>query len=402
MSKKSGITYPLGFVGNGIHAGIKKDKSLFDLAIISSEREAIASGLFTTNKIKGAPLILTQSRINRNKIKAIIINSGSSNVFTPNGLEDAKLMTAHLANNLSCKPANVLVASTGVIGESLPMDNILNGIDRLTPTLSSNRGINVAKGILTTDINPKEAVSRVSMHDGKTILVGGIAKGSGMIHPNMATLLAFITTDANITKEVANELIKIANQESFDRISIDGDTSTSDMFILLANGLATNRVINKTTGRNFNKLSDAIVKVAKELSVKIVEDAEGATKLIEIRVSRASSNRDAVKIAKSIATSSLVKTAFFGEDANWGRILMAAGNSRATINPETLSLKIGSIAIVQNGQRVDTDFEKKLAPILKKRNQLVELDLNIGNGTATVYSSDLSYDYVKINASYRT
>ena len=395
---QGGITAPQGFLASGIYAGIKRTKKL-DLAVIYSEKDAVASGVFTTNRIKAHPVILTQKQIKKGLIRAVIVNSGNANACAGiQGMTDAKEMVELTANALSIDKGMVCVASTGVIGEPLPMDRIRPAINTCVEGLSENGGEDAALAIMTTDTFPKEVAVREKL-GGKVVTIGGIAKGSGMIYPRMATMLAFISTDVVIGKEVLNDIFKRAVDQSFNKITVDGDTSTNDMAICLANGMAGNKLM---VGKDLKKFEEMLTYVCKSLSKMIVKDGEGATKLVEIRVKGAKDEEDAEKVGFAVANSSLVKTALFACDPNWGRIMAAIGYSGAYVREENVSITFGDINLVSNGAGLGKSVERKVIEVMNNREYTITIDLNAGDAEATILTTDLSYEYVKINVAYRS
>jgi len=397
------VTAPLGFSATGDHVGLKKKKK--DLSIIKSDVPAIAAAVFTTNTVKSAPVLWNQKTIN-NKILGIVVNSGNANACTGElGLKHTEIMAQALAECMNCDKENILVNSTGVIGVNLPIDKVVDGIKKIYPNLSPSRAESkhAAEGIMTTDTFAKEIAVEFEI-DGKIVKIGGIAKGSGMIHPNMATMLAFITTDADISKEMLDKALKENSDDTYNMISVDGDTSTNDTVAILANGLAKNNPITKEDG-NYKIFLSALDVVNKFLAKQIINDGEGVTKVLEVVVKNAYTKDDARKIAKSIICSNLVKTAFFGEDANWGRILCAAGYSGANFNPNKATISFsslgGNITLFKIGEPLNFD-EDKAIQILRERKIQVLLTLADGAEEAVAWGCDLSYDYVKINGKYRT
>ena len=399
------ITNPKGYHATGSHIGVKECKK--DLALICSKVPAKAAGVFTSNVVKASSILWNQNLIqNPNGVKAIVINSGNANACTGEvGIKHTELMATELASCLDVNKNQVLVASTGIIGVPLPIDTIITGIKNTYKKLGNTKlDANLAtEAIMTTDTHQKQISVEFSV-EGKKVRIGGIAKGSGMIHPNMATMLAFITTDINISKELLNKALKKSVDDSYNMISVDGDTSTNDMVILLANGLGGNSEI-KEENEDYYLFEQALHYVNLFLAQEIVRDGEGAKKFIAVKVNGAASKNDARLISKSVITSNLVKTAFFGEDANWGRILAAMGYSGANFDPTKVSIKFHngshSINLMQNGTPVQFDEELALK-ILKKNEITVELQLKEGNGEAIAWGCDLSYDYVKINGDYRS
>lgn len=394
-----GVTAPRGFKAAGISCGIKKNQ-LPDLALIYSEVPAEAAGIFTTNQVQAAPIILSKEYLKKGKAQAIIANSGNANACVGAvGMEAARRMAAAAGKALDIPMDSVLVASTGVIGVALPVEKIETVLADKKDILAENGGAAAAKAIMTTDTFPKEIAVEFEL-GGATVRIGGIAKGSGMIHPNMATMLGFITTDARIEGALLQKATAIAGKASFNRITVDGDTSTNDCLFVLANGLAKNEPIT-SENEDYLTFLQALTGVCLELAKLIARDGEGATKLVEIKVSGAKTEEDAVKAGKSVATSNLVKTALFGEDANWGRILAAVGYSGVAIDPERVSISLGDLPVYQKGVGLAFD-EVKAKEILSQKEILINIDLGDGQETASVWTCDLSYDYVKINGSYRS
>ena len=394
------VTSPEGFLSSGIHVGLKKNKK--DLALIYSKEIGTACGVYTKNKIKGAPIYVTKEHLKDNKAQAIIINSGNANTLNgEEGLKNAEKMACLTSDSLNIDKNNVLVASTGVIGVPLNIDLIENGINNLTSTLSQNSS-NAASAILTTDTFKKECAVEFFIND-KKITIGSICKGSGMIEPNMGTMLSFITTDLLITPNLLDEALKESVNISYNRVSVDGDTSTNDMILIIANGLAKNEIIS-SKDENYYKFLDALNALNIKQAKRIAKDGEGATKLICCNVINAKSTKDAELISKSIIKSSLVKTAMFGEDANFGRILCALGYSKAQFNPNLVDVYFKSnkeIKVLENGSALS--FDENLAKeILKSSEITIIVDLKLGNYEVTSFGCDLSYDYVKINAEYRS
>lgn len=389
-----------GFQFSGISGGIKRD-GIKDLGLIHSATEATAAGVFTTNRIKAAPVLLDMERIRGGRGRTILVNSGNANACTgERGWENARLLADLVADELGIDRELVLVASTGVIGEHLPMDRVVKKIPKLVQELSPGGIQELAKAIMTTDTRPKieREVARI---DGKDLRICGVAKGSGMIHPRMATMLSFLVSDVSISRKALETLTREGADRTFHRITIDGDTSTNDTLLVLANGRAGNaRIENSSPG--MAPFREKLWAVMDRLSRKLVEDAEGGTKSVEIQIRGAYHERDALTVAFSIARSPLVKTAFFGEDINWGRILCAAGYSGVAIEPDRIDLFLDDVSIVKSGLGCGKDAEKEATEAMKRRSFTVTLDLHLGSAEASVTTSDLSYDYVKINGSYRT
>lgn len=402
---KGGVTAPQGYQAYGEHVGIKRAKK--DLALIFSEREATFVGTFTTNVVKAACVQWNMKRYeNGDKISAVVINSGNANACTGiTGDEHNALMAQTTAECFGIKKENVVTASTGVIGKLLPIEVIVEGIKKVSKGLSSTleAGHEAASSIMTTDTYVKEIAVEFPVGD-KMARIGGMAKGSGMIHPNMATMLAFITTDLAISKEMLEKVVKEDIDNTYNMISVDGDTSTNDMFALMANGMCGNAMID-SEGEAFEAFKEALNYVNVFLSKQIIHDGEGVTKVIEVQVEGARDQADAKLLAKSVITSNLVKTAFFGEDANWGRVLCAMGYSGAKFEPTKVALYYesmsGKIKLLENGLPEKFDEDKALE-ILKEKEIKVLIQLEEGKGSATAWGCDLSYEYVRINGEYRT
>lgn len=397
---KGGITAVPGMLAAGIGAGIKKGDVL-DLALIVSEREATVAGVFTLNKVVAAPVILDRQRLRRGKGRAILVNSGNANACTGRqGYADAVKVAALAGKALRLRSEDVFVASTGVIGKLLPMERIEAAIPVLASRLRRDGGEDAARAIMTTDTTVKMAAASATI-GGRMITLGGIAKGSGMIHPNMATMLAFLATDAVVPRAILQRGLRQAADRSFNRIPVDGDTSTNDMVLCLANGVAGNRPVasGSADARRFQALLDH---VCLDLAKKIAWDGEGATKCVELRVKRARTTSEAVRIAVAIATSSLVKTAWFGEDANWGRIMAAIGRAGVRIAPGRIAITYGDVPVVRRGTGLGPAAEEQANSVLKGRTFTLTVDLGIGHAEAMVWTTDLSPEYVKINASYRS
>lgn len=389
---------PLGYKAAGIHCGIKKSKK--DLALIVSDYPATAAGVFTLNKVQAAPVVISKKYLQESDyFNAIIVNSGNANACTGDrGLSDAVSMTELTAKTMNLNSNNVLVASTGVIGEFLPMDKIINGIDTIKNYLNDCDIKDAAEAIMTTDTFLK-AESSTFIIDEKEVTISGIAKGSGMIHPNMATMLGFITTDASIEKNVLQSLLQKTNEQTFNRIVVDGDTSTNDMVLMFANG-ASSVQINEND-EAYGLFESHLYMLMKKLATDIVRDGEGATKLIEIKIEGAETENDAVKAAKSIALSPLVKTAIHGEDANWGRIIAAVGYSGIEFDPDKFEIFINGTQILQQNYIVMLPNVEANKTLQQTKIDLT-IKLNIGNASATCWTCDFSEEYVKINGSYRT
>lgn len=397
-----GVCAPKGFKASGLHCGIRKNQSKKDLALIVSEKRAVAAAVYTTNLVKGAPITVTKENLSDGYARAIICNSGNANTCNPGGVEIAKETCLLIAKQLDISPSDVIIASTGVIGQVLDITPIKNAIPALCEKLGDN-SVDAAHAIMTTDTALKELAVSFEI-DGRECRLGGIAKGSGMIHPNMATMLAFLTTDVAITPQMLQKALSADVTDSFNMISIDGDTSTNDMVAVLANGMAGNTIID-TEGKAFDTFKAALATVTKKLSKMIAADGEGATKLIECVVQGAADNENAKIIAKSVICSSLVKAAMFGADANWGRILCAIGYSGAKVNINKVQVSFisnkGSVTVCKDGVGVPFS-EEEAKEILLSKEIIIDILLEEGEGTATAWGCDLTYDYVKINGDYRT
>ncbi|MDP4126002.1 MAG: bifunctional glutamate N-acetyltransferase/amino-acid acetyltransferase ArgJ [Bacillota bacterium] len=410
-SIQGGVAAPKGFYAVGVQAGIKyKDK--YDVALIFSQVQAQAAGVYTRNLVKAHPLYLTQRHLNDGLAQAIVINSGNANACVGEyGDKTALAMAQTAAMFLAVPPEDVLVASTGVIGVEMPIDRVLNGIrvassELLGEVVKGIRGQNdtvvegahrAAQAIMTTDTMVKEYAYEFPCSQGGVIHLGGMAKGSGMIHPNMGTMLGFMTTDANVTATELQRILREAVDESFNMVTVDGDTSTNDMVLLLANG-ASGVNLNREDAANFEKM---VKMMCVQLAQDIARDGEGASKFMEVKVSGAKTKDDARKIARSICGSSLVKAALFGEDANWGRILTAAGYSGAEFMPEKVDVYLGDLIVAQAGKGVEFS-EEKAKEILSAKDVQIRLNLNSGEELATAWGCDLTHEYVTINGSYRT
>ncbi len=372
--------------------------------MIFSEVPAAAAGVYTQNRVKAAPVVLTQKTAAMGQGQAIVVNSGNANACTgEEGAQSARLMAAWTAQGLGIEEGLVMVASTGVIGQQLPRDIIQSGIKNAVDHLSPEGGHEAALAIMTTDLFSKEIAVQFSLGD-KTVTLGGMSKGSGMIHPNMATMLGFITTDASIEPEILQKSLKKAVDKSFNMISVDGDTSTNDMTLILANGLAENKTI-ESDGALLEQFQEALDYVCIALAKMIAQDGEGASKLLEVQVQNALSEADARLAAKAVISSSLVKSAFFGEDANWGRILCAVGYSEANMDPDRVEIFLesaaGRIQVADQGTGLLFN-EEDAKKILQEKEIQVIIDLHQGSQGAVAWGCDLTYDYVKINADYRT
>jgi len=397
-----GICAAKGFTANGIHCGIRKNKSKRDLSLIFSEKKANTAAVYTTNLVKGAPLTVTKNHIADGFAQAVICNSGNANTCNANGIEIAEQMSELLGNEMGIAPEDVVVASTGVIGQPLNIEPIKNGIPELVEGLGK-KSLEAAEGIMTTDTKVKEIAVSFNV-GGKECKIGGIAKGSGMIHPNMATMLVFITTDCAISTEMLQKALSSDIKNTFNMVSVDGDTSTNDMVTVLANGMAENAEIT-ADGEDFDTFMKALNTVTVYLCRKIAGDGEGATKLIECNVSSAKDLNTAKIVAKSVVCSSLLKAAMFGADANWGRVLCAIGYSGAQVDVEKVDVSFksekGEIAVCKNGAGVE--FSEEIAKEILLESEIeINVALNDGEYNSTAWGCDLTYDYVKINGDYRT
>jgi glutamate N-acetyltransferase/amino-acid N-acetyltransferase len=397
------VTSVPGFRAAGVVCGLKTTGAL-DLALVTSQAPCAAAGVFTTNRVKAAPVVYDQQVLARNPgaIRAVVANSGCANACTGRqGQYAAADMARLVADRLGCGPESVLVMSTGVIGQPLDMAKVAAGVPAAVDRLSADGGPDAARAIMTTDTRPKTAALRLPL-GGRTVTVAGMAKGAGMIHPNLATMLCLITTDAAVTPPALDAALRRAVEQSFHRITVDGDTSTNDTVLLLANGLAGNQPPLETTGPDFDAFCQALTAVAVDLARQIVRDGEGATRFVTVQVRGAASDADAWQAAMAVARSNLVKTALFGMDPNWGRVLAAVGYSAArTVDPDRLALWFGDLALVRDGQPLPAD-ETRTRAILEQPEVVITVDLGLGDGAATVWTCDLSYDYVRINAAYRT
>ncbi len=395
---EGGVTAPLGFKASGVKARIKYDKK--DLAVVVSDVPAAAAGLFTTNKVKAAPVVLSAEHLVNGIAQAVVANSGCANACTGMpGMEAAREMARVTAKCLGIRPDDVIVASTGVIGQELPMDRIIPGIARAVDALSREGGRDAAEAIMTTDTVPKEAAGQFAL-DGRTVTVAGMAKGSGMIYPNMATMLGFLTSDVNIEPHLLKKALKFAADRTFNMVTVDGDTSTNDSLVILANGMAGNVRIEREDD-SYSAFLGALMEVCANLAKMIARDGEGATKLVEVRVKNAPSFAEARTVAMAVANSNLVKTAIFGEDANWGRIICAVGYSGVDVDPDRIDIFLGDEKMAENGRGLNFS-EERAGKILRQDNVSITVDLHMGDAEATAWTCDFSYDYVRINADYRT
>jgi glutamate N-acetyltransferase/amino-acid N-acetyltransferase len=389
-----------GYKAWGISCGIKKNEKK-DLAIVYSDREAVAVGVFTKNRVKAPPVLLDMAKIKSGKGQVIIANSGCANACTgKRGLADARATAEEAARTFGLKHDAVYVASTGVIGEFLPVPKIAIGISTAAGLLSATGWEQAAEAIMTTDMYPKLSAVQEEI-GGKTVTVGGIAKGSGMIHPDMATMLCFIVTDAAISAPLFKKTLLASIERSFNNITVDGETSTNDTILCMANGFAGNKRISPGT-KEFRKFQACLDTVTLSLAKQVVRDGEGATKFVEIEVRNAKNPVEAKRAAVTVAKSSLVKTALFGEDANWGRIMAALGYAGVDMDEGRTDIWIGKAKLVEKGLGQGKAAERDAALALKQRDIQIVIDLHKGKGNATIWTCDLSYEYVKINAAYRS
>jgi glutamate N-acetyltransferase / amino-acid N-acetyltransferase len=387
-----------GFQAAGVEANIKK-QGIRDLGLIFSEGPAKVGGVFTRNLVQAAPVVLDRELIQSGQARAIVVNSGNANCCTgAQGMEDARAMGRSVASDLGISSEQVLVASTGVIGAPMPMDKVTGAIPELVKSLSPGGFSDLALAMMTTDTVPK-LVSKQGKINSKTFTVTAVAKGAGMIRPDMATMLCFVCTDIDADPDYLSYALYMACERSFNRITVDGDTSTNDTALILANGFSGVSIENSIHKASFQRVLDDVLLYLARLMVK---DGEGATKLVEINVSGALSDEDAHAVAGTIGNSNLVKTALFGEDANWGRILAAAGRAGVYLEPDRINIFFNDVLMYRNGMGCGPEAEKKAAIVMKKPEYVIHVDLQIGNGKATMYTCDFSYDYVKINADYRS
>ncbi|HEU0184404.1 MAG TPA: bifunctional glutamate N-acetyltransferase/amino-acid acetyltransferase ArgJ [Blastocatellia bacterium] len=399
ISERFSVTGPKGFLAGTARCGLKKAGD--DLAIIFSERPAAAAAVFTQNLVQAAPVLVSRDHLRSRTHRAIVVNSGGANACTGDpGLNDARATAKMVAEYFNCDDREVLVASTGVIGVRLDMGKIAGGVREATGRLSREAGFDVAEAIMTTDTKPKRAARSLKIGD-RTVKVAGVAKGAGMIHPDMATLLSFVTTDAAIGKAALQAALKRAVNRSFNRVTVDGDTSTNDTLVVMANGAAENEPIIKPEGDNFELFTESLTDVCRDLAIQVARDGEGARKLITVRVRHAPNERDAAKIASTIATSLLVKTAIAGADANWGRILAAAGRSGVKFDPSKVDIKLGDLAVARRGMGLPFS-EARALEILERDEVTITFDMRQGEAESDEWTCDLTENYVHINADYRS
>ncbi len=393
------VTSPKGFQASGVAAGIKKSGKL-DLGLLVCEIPFQVAGVFTANQLKGNSLLLTQKNIEDGIGQAVWVNSGNANACTGlRGWEDALELCDHTAKTLKMDPENVLPSSTGVIGEFMPVDSIKNGIIEASQSLSPNGGSRMAEAIMTTDTKPKYTARTLNI-EGHNLTLGGIAKGSGMIHPNMATMLAYITTDAKISAKHLKEFLSIAVEKSFNRLSIDGDTSCDDTVLLMANGLSEMQEITLDGGAGRIAFQEALNELCLDLTLEIAKDGEGVNHVVFLHVEGANTNADAKQIACSMAKSPLLKTALYGLDPNWGRFITAAGYSGVEFDPGKANLWIENIQVMKKGMRAEYN-ENDAHAVMKKSQYSIYLYLNQGDGSDFYITTDLSHEYIDINADYR-
>jgi glutamate N-acetyltransferase / amino-acid N-acetyltransferase len=397
--ERTGATAAAGFLAAGVACGVRYEGRRDLGLLLSEEVGGTAAVVVTTNVVKAAPLLVTGEAIEGGNVRAVVVNSGVANAATgERGLEDARTMQALAAAELKLEPEEVAVASTGVIGEHLPMDRVEAGIKEAAASLSGD-GSPFAEAILTTDTCTKEAVATVEI-GGEVVTVGGVAKGSGMIHPNMATMLAFVTTDAAVEKECLQNALNGATERTFNRITVDGDTSTNDMVFLMANGAVGNQPLRQDSS-DYPAFEEVVEAVMRELAKEIARDGEGATKLIEVVVEGAKDEASAAALAKAVVGSSLVKAAAYGEDANWGRVLAAMGYAGVPFDPEGVEIQFGTVKVFEKGEPVAHDAAEANAT-LAEGEIVITARLGEGEGSASAWGCDLTHEYVEINGSYRS
>ncbi len=400
---KGSVTAPKGFKASGIHCGIRKNKTKRDLALIFCEKKCTAAAVYTTNLVKSSPITVTKKNLEDGYAQAVICNSGNANTCNADGIEKAELMCSLAAKELGISAGDIIVGSTGVIGQILPIEPIRDGMAQLAAELSETGSANAAEAIMTTDTVPKE-VAVETVIAGKTVRIGGISKGSGMIHPNMATMLCFVTTDAAISADMIRKAVKTAADKTFNMISIDGDTSTNDTLSVMASGLAGNPEITEEN-EDYAAFLEALTAVCRGLSRMMAKDGEGATKLLTCIVKGAKTEKDAKGVAKSVICSSLLKAAMFGADANWGRVLCAIGYSGCDVDVDKVDVAFassaGKIEVCRNGAGIEFSEETAKTILIEDEIEIL-VDLNDGEGEAEAFGCDLTYEYVKINGDYRT
>lgn len=399
---EGGVTAAKGFTAGGVYCGVRKNKTKSDLAMIYSATPCSAAGAYTQNLVKGAPVVVTQKNLTNGIAQAVICNSGNANTCNADGEEKALKMCQITGEALGIPAENVIVASTGVIGQVLPIEPIVTGVPELVKALSATGSDAAAEAIMTTDLAKKQVAIKVELN-GSAFVIGGIAKGSGMIHPNMATMLGFLTTDAQVAPEVLSKALSLAVNDTFNMVSVDGDTSTNDMVTILASGKAD--VTIDADGESFALFTEALKEICTALSRKIAKDGEGATKLLVCNVTGGKDEANAKAVAKSVICSSLVKAAMFGSDANWGRVLCAIGYAGVPVDITKVDVdfesKAGSIAVCRNGAGIV--FDEDVAKTILVEDEInINVTLQDGTAKATAYGCDLTYDYVKINGDYRS
>jgi len=394
------VTFPKGFLANGISAGIKEN-GLLDVGLIVSEKSAMTAAVFTSNRFLAVPVQLCLRHLakSKNKVRAIIVNSGCANALTgKNGFKHAEKIISVVAKQLRIRKEEVLVASTGVIGKQLPVENIIDSVPSLAGGLSVNGDSTFSQSILTTDKFPKRVALEISLSQKRSFRIGATAKGAGMIHPNMATMLCFVTTDAKVERKKLQQMLNRSVDKSFNTITVDGDTSTNDSVFLLANGASGCEIQSRSEQEIFE---ESLTNVLVELAMMIVRDGEGATRFVKLKIESAATYEDAVKVGRAVGISPLVKTAIFGGDPNWGRVLSAVGNSDAKFDPAKVELKIGDVCVFRRNEPQTIDVAR-LNDLFSKKEIEMTIKLNSGKNSARVYTCDLSYDYVKINGEYTT
>lgn len=398
------VTTPLGFTAQGVCASIKPSNTTKrDLALIYCEKQCTAAAVYTKNLVKSSTIEVTKKHLANGVAQAVIVNSGNANTCNADGIEVAEKMCLIAAETLGVNPDDVIVASTGVIGQPLPIEPVLKGVAMMKGKLSKDGGTNAAEAIMTTDTVKKEMAMEMSL-DGKKVTIGGIAKGSGMIHINMGTMLSFVTTDAAVSAEMLEEALREAVEDSYNMVSVDGDTSTNDTLAIMASGLAGNTPITEKN-EDYKVFVSGLTAAFKSLAKKLAGDGEGATKLLVCTVDGAKTKKDAVTVSKSVICSSLLKSAMFGADANWGRVLCAIGYSGADVDVKKVDVSFksakGEILVCKDGAGVEFSEERAKEILLEKEIDIL-VSLNEGDGCAEAYGCDLTYDYVKINGDYRT
>ena len=395
----SGITAPKGFLAGGVHCGVKTNNpAKKDIAIIYSEKPCTAAAVYTQNKVFGAPITVTRRNIADGMAQAVVCNSGNANTCNADGVEKAEKMCVLAAKALHLKPEDIIVASTGVIGQVLPIEPIEKGIAALAPIISGEGNLDAVQAIMTTDTKPKEEAYEIEI-GGKTVKIGAMAKGSGMIHPNMATMLSVVLCDAQVEASVWQKMLRDAVELTFNRVTVDGDTSTNDTLYGLANGASG---VSASDEESLKALSAALTSVLGDLAYMLVKDGEGASKVARIHVTGAASDADAERVARTVGHSQLVKTALYGRDANWGRIVAAVGRSGADFNPDDVVVTLCGVELFRKGQPTDLDFDALLEEPLKQRDLPIDIVLGSGSGSYTLLASDLGHEYVNVNADYRS